>query len=504
MKLFIVTAAALVMASVACAAQKPNIVYILCDDLGYGDIQCLNPERCKIKTPNVDRLAKEGMIFTDAHSSSSVCTPTRYGILTGRYNWRSRLQRGVLPPYAPALIAAERLTVPAFLKQNGYHTAAIGKWHLGWTWPKQGDQMDFTRPIADGPITRGFEYYFGTDVPNYPPYCFIENDRTVGMPSVPLPTNLLKNHLASKPGPALPDWKLEEILPTLTDKACGYIARQAKRGAPFFLYFPLTAPHTPLAPTQEWQGKSGLNSPYADLVMQVDATVGRVLEALDRAGVANSTLVIFTSDNGCAHYIGVKELEAQGHYPSEWLRGYKSDIWDGGHRVPFIVRWPEVVKPGSSCAQLTCLTDLMATCAEITGAKLPENAGEDSFSFLPLLKGKEEPIRETVIHHSIGGLFAIRSQEWKLELCAGSGGWSAPKDGEALNAGLPPLQLYNMISDYKETKNVAVENKKVVEAMTRQLEALVENGRSTPGAMQANDVPVNIRKEINAGKKGLK
>jgi arylsulfatase A-like enzyme len=503
--------AALVMASVACAAQKPNIVYILCDDLGYGDIQCLNPERGKIKTPNVDRLAKEGMIFTDAHTGSSVCTPTRYGIMTGRYSWRSRLQSGVLSGISDPLIAPDRLTVPGLLRQNGYATGMVGKWHLGMTLPlKKGkasgnkdaltpesnDVYDAAKKIEDSPITRGFDTYFGISASlDMHPFAFIENDHFTQQPTA------IKKWVRS--GPAAPDFEAVDVLPTFTKKAVEYIEQQSKLDKPFFLYLPLASPHTPIVPSKEWQGKSGLGD-YGDFVMQTDWTLGEIMKATEKAGIAKNTLIIFTSDNGCSPAAGIDKLQEQGHFPNGDFRGHKADIWDGGHRVPFIARWPDVIKAGSTTKQITCLTDLMATCAEITGAKLPDNAGEDSFSFLPLLKGEEKPIRETVIHHSIGGLFALRSLEWKLEICAGSGGWSSPKDAEALKAGLPPIQLYNMISDYKETKNVVAENKAIVDSMTQQLETLVTNGRSTPGAKQTNDVPVNIRKEAKAAKKGKK
>ncbi len=503
--------ASLVMISAACAAQKPNIIYILCDDLGYGDIQCLNPERGKIKTPNADRLAKEGMIFTDAHTGSSVCTPTRYGVMTGRYSWRSRLQSGVLSGTSDPLIARERLTVPGLLRQNGYVTGMVGKWHLGMTMPlrkkmsaenkdllkgESNDAYDAKQKIADSPITRGFDTYFGISASlDMHPFAFIENDQFTQQPTV------IKKWVRS--GPAAPDFEAIDVLPTFTKKAVAFIEKQAKQEKPFFLYLALNSPHTPIVPSKEWQGKSGLGD-YGDFVMQTDWTLGEVMKATEKVGIAKNTLIIFTSDNGCSPAAGIDKLQEQGHFPNGDFRGHKADIWDGGHRVPFILRWPDIIKAGSQTQHITCLTDLMATCAEITGAKLPDNAGEDSFSFLPLLKGEDKPIRETVIHHSISGLFSLRNREWKLEICPGSGGWSSPKDGEALKAGLPPIQLYNMISDDKETQNVQAEKKEIVAAMTQQLEALVENGRSTPGGKQTNDVPITIRKEVKAKKKGKK
>ncbi|HVX64488.1 MAG TPA: arylsulfatase, partial [Pirellulales bacterium] len=384
------------------AASRPNVVFVLADDLGYGDVKALNPEG-KIATPNMDRLAAAGMIFTDAHSSSSVCTPTRYGVITGRYNWRSRLQSSVQGGLSPRLIEQGRLTVPAFLKQHGYHTAAVGKWHLGMDWalkpgaPKFGDNIedgalgwnvDFAKPIANGPNSVGFDYYFGISASlDMVPYTFIENDRVTALPTVDKQFAMMlgRPRGQTRKGPGAEKFDAMDVLPTLTSKAVEYIgqrAADAKAGKPFFLYLPLNAPHTPILPTPEWQGKSGLN-PYADFVMQTDATLGAVLDALDKHGVADNTLVIFTSDNGCSPQAKYDELQAKGHDPSYVFRGHKADIFDGGHRVPYLVCWPGKIKPGSKCDQLICLTDLMATCADILGVKLPDNAGEDSVSLLP-------------------------------------------------------------------------------------------------------------------------
>ena len=285
-------------------AKHPNIVYILCDDLGYGDVHCLNPDRCKIATPNMDRLASRGMVFTDAHSSSSVCTPTRYGIMTGRYNWRTRLQNGVLQGYSDPLIASDRLTVPGLLKQNGYTTGCIGKWHLG-----MGIEKGNPSPvITDGPTTRGFDHFFGISASlDMPPFAFIDNDRF----TEPLTTT--KKFLRA--GPAAESFEAVDVLPTLTTKAVEFIDRQANARQPFFLFLPLNAPHTPIVPSKEWRGKSGL-SDYGDYVMETDWTVGQVLAALDRSDVDNHTLVIFTSDNGCSRAAHIDQLQARGHYPS--------------------------------------------------------------------------------------------------------------------------------------------------------------------------------------------
>ena len=501
----------------ATAPARPNILLILADDLGYGDVQCYNPQRGKIPTPHLDRLATQGMRFTDAHTSSGVCSPTRYTLLTGRYHWRTRLQAGIVSYLERPLIAPDRLTLAGLVKQHGYRTAAIGKWHLGWDWAIPADQRPlfapprgaaptatdahraawqevYAQPISGGPITRGFDTYFGTDVPNWPPYCFIENNRTVGRPSEFLAALDLGNNRASLPGPALAGWKLEGILPALADRACAFIASSAKQPEPFFLYMPLTTPHTPLAVNPAWAGKSGLNT-YADLVMETDATVGRVLAALEASGAVDQTLVIFTSDNGCAPYIGVKELEAKGHFPSGPLRGYKADAWEGGHRVPFIVRWPGVVKAGTRCDQLVMQADFMATFAEVLGAKLPAHVGEDSFSLLPLLRGTDQPIRQHAISHASSGLPSLRQGDWKILFGPAGGGFG----GGAAKAEANPerIQLYHLATDLGETKNLAAAKPELVATLTDMMTKLVNEGRSTPGAAQTNDVPVNWKRFLD-------
>jgi len=494
------------------APAKPNILLILADDLDYGDVQCYNPQRGKIPTPNLDRLAGQGMRFTDAHTSSGVCSPTRYTLLTGRYHWRTRLQSGIVGYLERPLIAPDRLTLAGLLKQHSYRTAAIGKWHLGWDWaitPEQrplftgfggkaggGGEVTtavtdahraawkevYAKPIGGGPTTRGFDTYFGTDVPNWPPYCFIENDRTIGTPTELLaPARLAKNQ-ASIQGPALKDWSLEGILPALTDRACAFIERSAKQAEPFFLYMPLTSPHTPLAVNKEWKGKSGLGD-YADLVMETDDAVGRVLAALDTSGAADKTLVIFTSDNGCAPYIGAKELEKQGHYPSAHLRGYKMDAFEGGHRVPFMVRWPGVVKAGSTCHETVGSVDLMATLAEILQIPLPENQGPDSFSLLPLLKNQPDKWqRAPLVAQSVAGVFMIRQAEWKMIFGPGSG---APDANP---------RLFHLKNDPGETRNVAAREPQKIGELTTLMQALITQGRSNPGPQLPNDVPVKLYK----------
>jgi arylsulfatase A-like enzyme len=439
------------------------------------------------------------MIFTDAHSSSSVCTPTRYGILTGRYNWRSRMKQGVLNGLSPRLIETNRMTVAAFLKEQGYATAALGKWHLGMNWPQNDGsapgssdgprKIDYTQPIQGGPTAVGFDYYFGISASlDMPPFVFIENDRVTELPTAE------KTWL--RKGAAGPAFEAVDVLPTLTRKAVEYIEKQApraKQGQPFFLYLPLASPHTPIVPTQEWAGKSGL-TPYADFVMQTDTSVGAVLDALEKQGLAENTLLIFTSDNGCSPAAGLPALLEKGHNPNYHFRGHKADIFEGGHRIPFLVRWPGRVKPGSSSDQVICLTDLFATCADLLGKKLPDTAAEDSVSILPaLLQQAQAPLREAVVHHSINGSFSIRQGQWKLELCSGSGGWSDPKPGSAAAAQLPAVQLYDLSKDIAERENLQAEQPEVVARLTKLLEKYVEEGRSTPGKPQENTGAVELR-----------
>jgi len=486
------------------ASSPPNIVFILADDLGYGDVQCLNPKG-KILTPHLNHLAAQGIVFTDAHSSSSVCTPTRYGLLTGRYNWRSRLKSGVQGGMSPPLIESNRPTVASFLKQHGYHTACVGKWHLGLGWalkPKtapftdtieKGSDawgVDFSQPIAHGPTSLGFDRFFGIAASlDMVPYAYIENDRVTQLPTTDaaFPMTLDRTNRWTRRGPGADSFRAEEVLPTLTRQAVSYIRARApasQNGTPFFLYLPLNAPHTPILPSPEWRGKSGLNA-YADFVMQTDASVGEILRALDESGTASNTLVLFASDNGCSPEANFQELAAQGHHPSATLRGAKADLFEGGHRIPLIARWPGRIHPGTQSRQLVCLNDFFATCADILHTRLPASAAEDSFSLLPLLQGRSKrTIRKELVHHSINGSFALRQGPWKLILCADSGGWSAPTPGSPQARTLPPVQLYNLDRDPGETQNLHAAQPRRVAQMRRVLERYIAQGRTTPGQIQ--------------------
>lgn len=486
-------------------ADRPNIVFILADDQGFGDVSALNPDS-KIPTPHIDRIAKEGMIFGDAHTSSSVCTPTRYSVLTGRYHWRTHLQKGVLGGFSRPLIDEDRMTVAGFLGEQGYYTACVGKWHLGMNWPlkeggtaddggdfsggyQDGWKVDYTAPIQNGPVDVGFDTFFGISASlDMPPYVYIQ-DR------VPTEPATMEKAFHRK-GPAAAGFEAVDVLPKITAKAVSVIDEQAaaaKDGTPFFIYFPLNAPHTPILPSIEWQGKSGINI-YADFTMQVDWTVGQILEALDRNGLAENTLVIFTTDNGCSPQAKFDELRAAGHEPGFIYRGHKADIYEGGHRVPFIARWPGKVQPGSRCDEIVGQIDLFATAAEIVGAEVPGTAAEDSVSFLPLLLGDGKPIRDSIIAQSIGGYFSIRDGQWKLAVCPGSGGWSDPRPGkEAPDA--PAVQLFDLASDPGEKTNLANEKPEMVEAMTLLLDQAIKQGRTTPGPEVQNDVEVLMVKQ---------
>ena len=489
----------------ASAAPKPNIVYILADDLGYGDVRLLNPQG-KIPTPHMDRLGAGGMILTDAHSTSSVCTPSRYSILTGRYNWRSSMKFGVLNGYSPRLIENGRMTVAAFLKQEGYHTACVGKWHVGMNWPQNDGsppgnssdpkKIDYLKPIESGPTALGFDSFFGISASlDMVPYVFIENDRVTEVPT--------EEKDFSRKGLGGPNFEGIDVLPKLTRKAVEYIsthAADAKQGKPFFLYLPLASPHTPILPTAEWQGKSGLNQ-YADFVMQTDAAVGAVLDALEEYGIADDTLVIMTSDNGCSGSAGFPVLLGKGHNPNYRFRGSKSDIWEGGHRVPMLIRWPARVKPGTTSDQIISQSDFFATCADILGKKLGDETAEDSVSMLPALLGQAEgPLREAIVHSAIFGAFAIRQGPWKLILAADSGGWSEPTPGSAEATELPSVQLYNLSSDIGEKNNVQAEHPEIVARLRSLLEKYVSEGRSTPGLPQPNTGAIEMYSKRTAKK----
>ncbi|MEM7539453.1 MAG: arylsulfatase, partial [Chloroflexota bacterium] len=387
--------------------KHPNIIYILADDMGYGDLSCLN-EESKIHTQHLDELAAGGMVFTDAHASSAVCTPSRYSIMTGRYNWRSALKQGVTWGYSKPLLEAGRTTVASYLQGQGYHTACIGKWHLGLGWvfheerPADAlDDIDYTKAIADGPTTSGFDYYFGIPASlDMQPYVYVENDRVTAIPDRIIPGRDDKEMW--REGPIAPDFAHEEVLPKLTEKAVAYVEERAASDQPFFLYYPLPAPHTPILPTAEFQGKSGTNE-YGDFCLQVDDLIGQLMAVLEKHGLTENTIFVFTSDNGCSPRADFDELAAVGHRPSYHFRGHKADIYEGGHRIPLVVRWPQTIAAGTASHETVCLVDLIATCADVVGDVLPANVGEDSVSNLPAWRGESIPtsLREATVHSSV-------------------------------------------------------------------------------------------------------
>jgi arylsulfatase A len=463
----------------------PNIVFIMADDMGYGDLGCYGAT--KIPTPNMDRVAAEGMRFTDAHSSSAVCTPSRYSVLTGRYCWRSSRKAFVGGGFSLPLIDPARLTVASLLKANGYATAAVGKWHVGWEWQaKEGESIewenwadtgavDYGKPIIGGPTALGFDYFFGiAGSLDMPPYCFIENDRTVGIPT----EEKEPYNAQQKKGTMTPGWRDEEVDVRFAEKAVGFIDRHcdADRDQPFFLYLTPSAPHRPCMPPDFMRGCSQAG-PRGDMVAMLDWVVGRILEALECWDLVENTLLIITSDNG-AQPADV-DGDTYGHKSCGELRGFKADIWDGGHREPFVVRWPARIKPGTTSHETLCLADLLATCADIVGAELPHTAGEDSYSVLPVLLGEPIPgaVREATVHHSAYGVYAIRQGGWKLILGRGSGGFSEPRHITP-GPGEPKGQLYDMETDLAETTNLWAERPDIVARLGALLDGYREAGRS--------------------------
>lgn len=478
----------------ATTPARPNIIVILADDLGPGDVSPTNAE-CKIATPHLAGLAADGLTFTDAHSPSAVCTPTRYALLTGRYSWRSSLAKGVLNGYSEPLIPEERETVARMLGRAGYRTQMIGKWHLGWTWGRDGEgEVDYGAPVTGGPDAAGFDGYHALPASlDMPPYVWVDDGRVTAEPDrVEGVTRAEDRYGWYREGPIAPDFAIEDALPHFFDEADAFVREAAAGDAPFFLYLALPAPHTPIVPKPPFKGASELN-PYADFVMQVDHHVGELLGALEEAGAAEDTLVIFTSDNGCSPQANFPLLREAGHDPCAGFRGHKADLYEGGHRVPLVVRWPGRVGAGTRTDALASLTDMYATFAEITGQAPPAHGAEDSASWLPLFDGGASGARTSLICHSISGHFAYREGPWKLMVARGSGGWSAPTEAAAAKQDLPHVQLYHLERDPSESTNLAAEEPERVRSMLAELEAETERGRSTPGPESPNDREVSVR-----------
>jgi arylsulfatase A-like enzyme len=483
------------------AQRRPNVVVILADDLGYGDIGAYNAES-RIPTPHVDRMAREGVRFTDAHAPCAVCSPTRYGLLTGRYAWRTELKQRVLWPWDRPLIERNRVTLPGLLKRAGYHTACIGKWHLGWEWAttdgsrvndlvRIGDEQRamrdefakkvlFSKPVGGGPTTRGFDHYFGDDVPNFPPYAFFENDRLTVQPTATKPEAMF-----GWPGAMAPGWTLEGVLPEITRRAAGYVRERARKGEPYFLYFALTSPHTPIAPSPEFLGKSGAGR-YGDWVNQTDWSVGQVLDAVRNSGQAENTIVIFTSDNGPEN-LTYPVLREHGHASQGQWRGAKRMLWEGGHRVPFVAWAPGRIEAGRVEDEVICLTDLYRTAAGWAGERIPVEAGEDSYDISAAVFGRKRsgPLREATVHHSMNDEYALRQGEWVwIESAKGGHASAEPawwRARKGIAEGGPGGGLYWLKEDPLERVDLSEKYPDKVRAMRALLERYKREGRSVKG-----------------------
>lgn len=482
------------LALLLCASVRaaPNVVIILADDLGYGDLGVYNPAS-KIPTPNLDRLAEQGIRFTDAHTPDSVCTPTRYGLLTGRYAWRTRLKKGVLNGGSAPLIAKDRLTLPDMLQEQGYATGAIGKWHLGYDWPllneskpQTVDNVDWSQPIADGPLQHGFTYQFGL---GKPAWTFVENARVLARPTEKFDLTHLPAYLMggnNNKGTKAPSFRFERMLPRFTEEAVGFIQRHAAAKKPFFVYFTPITPHRPVVPNKEFAGKSAAGL-YGDFVAEFDWAVGEIVASVERTGVANETLIIVTSDNGPEVDAYRRVLEYD-HRSMHSLRGVKRDLWEGGHRVPFIARWPARIPAGTVQPEVICLTDIMATIAALTGYELPNTAAEDSYDVSRALLGEEidTPIREATVHHGSKGWFAIRQGDWVL-IDHSTGDNNAPgrnREPEWFRRELmapsheESAELFNLAADPREQTNVATGHPEKARALKALLERYKADGRS--------------------------
>jgi arylsulfatase A len=475
----------------------PNVVILYADDMGYGDLAIQNPQS-KIPTPNLDKLAMQGVRFTDAHSSSGICTPSRYALLHGRYHWRKF--HGIVNSFDQPILDNDRTTLAELLKTKGYNTACIGKWHLGWDWnaikrpgaelqnvDDQGspvkafaaDAWDWSKPIPGGPLSHGFDYYFGDDVPNFPPYAWFENDRVITEPTVqrttPRPT--AEGNWETRPGPSVKDWDYWAVMPTLTQKAVDWIGTQEKE-KPFFLYVPFTSPHAPIIPTKEFVGKSSAGG-FGDFVVQTDDAVGRILKALEEHGFKENTIVIFSADNGPEHYAyaRVKNFDHRSMGP---LRGLKRDLWEGGHRVPMIVRWPGQVPVGKVQDGLISQIDLYATIATIVAADIPKGSAEDSYNQVDFIRCKKSSARDTLVHNTNANNYGLRQGDWVL-IAAPTGGvskvpeWFDQANGYGKNS--HPGELYNLKEDLAQKNNLYAEHPEKVTAMKAALENVRSRGQ---------------------------
>lgn len=485
------------------AQEQPNIVILYADDLGMGDLGSFNinsAKKSKIPTPNLDQLAAQGMSFTDAHSSSGICSPSRYALLTGRYHWRKF--HSIVKAFGPSAFSDERLTLPEMLQQKGYTTTAIGKWHLGWDWdairkegrPNDGvtpQDFDWSKTIPDGPTAHGFDYYFGDTVINFPPYVWIENDKVTQVPDTMVDETLWKNKegkMEYRPGPMITGWDPYENIPTTTQKGIDYITKQAKQDKPFFLYFAYPSPHAPIIPNDEFDNTSKAG-PYGDLVVETDDSIGKLLTAIKEAGIEDNTIVIFSSDNGPEHYAYLRD-EKFDHWSSGPYRGVKRDIYEGGHRVPMIVRWPNKVPANNKTDELVSQIDIMATVASLIGFELPDDAAEDSYNLLPLWTGKtSDSGRDSLVHNTFADNYAIRSGDWSFIVNKSGnqnnrmkrfnyGAWQK-KHGYVSDDNVKG-QLFDMKNDAGQRHNLIEKHPKKASELLKLLQQIQSQGLSTP------------------------
>ena len=486
-------------------AKQPNILILYADDLGFGDLGCYN-KKSRIPTPNLDRLASESVRFTDGHSSSGICTPSRFAMLTGRHHWRDF--HGIVNAFGGSVFKPERLTLPEMLKEKGYKTAAIGKWHLGWNWDairnkevraitvQEGrrkkqqlgpEAFDWTKSIPNGPLNHGFDYYFGDTVINFPPYCWIENDKVVKAPDTLMQTGKWKKIKEGgwecRPGPMVTGWDPYENIPTTTKKGMEYIKKAAEAEEPFFLYFAYPAPHAPIIPNDEFDGKSKAG-PYGDFVYETDHSIGQLLQALKDSGQAENTIVIFSADNGPEHYAYARDAKFD-HWSAHPFRGLKRDAYEGGHHVPFIVKYPGVTMAGTVNDALVSQIDIMATLASVVGYDLPDkNAAEDSHDLLPLLKGEVKSIRTSHIHNTFDHTWAFREGDWVL--VTGKSGhhsrvtkeWLKKHDYPKTESKQP--RLFNLREDIGQRNDLAAKHPEKVKAMETSLARIRAQGYSAP------------------------
>ncbi|MBT5902206.1 MAG: arylsulfatase [Opitutaceae bacterium] len=487
-------------ASFLSAADRPNIVIIYADDMGYGDLNIQNPDS-KIPTPHLDQLAREGMRFTDAHSSSGICSPSRFALLTGTYHWRR--QHGITQSFGPPFFKNSDHTLPQMLQQAGYTTGAIGKWHLGFDWTFKNepsgrieqwnrvreyytpDDVDWSVPVSGGPLDRGFDYYFGDGTINFPPYAWMENDRLTETPTTEMnindmPYNTLEGNWEFRPGPAVKGWNPYDVLPTLTKKAVAWVHKQ-EADQPFFLYFPLPSPHAPIIPNDEFIGKSEAGA-YGDFVYQSDWVAGQVLQALEDKGFADNTLVIFTADNGPEGYAW-QRAERYGHFSMGELRGLKRDVWEGGHHVPFIIKWPGRVPAHTVSDEVISQVDIMATLAAVTGVELPANSAPDSYDFLPIAQGdyRSTPLREATVHNTYENIWGLRQGKW-LYLDSPTGGHRKMPEPFMKLRGYEEFSsdvlLFDMEADPGQRNNLSEKHPDRITAMAALLQQYRDQGYS--------------------------